>query len=98
MVKGNVGELKNAKLHYQHKSVGEFIGMLNKYTTLEAKQKIANGVKFSIFRMFYDPILSFVRRYFYKKGFLDGWRGFVLSCLMSMYRLTTWVKIWEEGK
>lgn len=98
LVDGGVGELKNAKIHYQHKTVAEFIDMLNKYTELEAEEKISKEIKFSFFRMFYDPTLSFFRRFVYKKGFLDGWRGFILAYLMAIYRMATWIKVWEREK
>ena len=97
-IDGEVGKLKNAKIHYQHKTVAEFIDMLNKYTEFEAEEKTSKGIKFSFFRMFYDPKLSFFRRFVYKKGFLDGWRGFVLAYLMAIYRMTTWIKVWEREK
>lgn len=97
-VDGRVGELKNAKLHYQYENVFDFLEMVNHYTELEAKEKLKKGQNFSLLKLFWYPTRSFVGRYFLKLGFLDGWRGFVLSCLMAIYRLTTWVKVWENEK
>jgi glycosyltransferase involved in cell wall biosynthesis len=95
-VEGKIGKLKSAKTHYQYKTVKDFFVMLNKYTENEASEKMQKGIQFSYFRMFFDPALSFFRRFIYKRGFLDGWRGFVLSYLMAVYRFTTWVKVWER--
>ena len=95
-VDGWVGELKNAKIHYQYETVGEFLSMMNKYTERMADEAIEKGSRFSLLRLFFAPTLSFFRRFFYKKGFLDGWRGFFLSYLMAIYRMTTWIKIWEK--
>lgn len=97
-VKGKVGRLENSKIHYQYETIAEFFDMLNSYTQEEAKEKVAKGIGFSYLRLFFDPALSFFRRFIYKKGFLDGWRGFVLSYQMAIYRMTTWVKIWEKTK
>lgn len=97
-VKGSVGELKNAKIHHSHKSVGKFISMLNKYTELEAEELIATKQKYSILKLFGAPIISFMGRYFYKKGFLDGWRGFVLSYLRAFYKFVIWAKVWEKTR
>lgn len=97
-VRGEVGELKNAKVHYSHPTVSEFFRMLNSYTDLEAEKKIKNKESFSLFKVFLDSLKSFIGRYFYKFGFLDGWRGFVLSYLMAIYRMTTWIKVWEKEK
>jgi len=95
-VEGWTGELTNAKIHYQYETVTEFFAMLNNYTEREANKLVKEGRKFSYFQLFYAPLLSFFRRYIYKKGFLDGWRGFVLSYMMAIYRMTTWIKVWEK--
>ncbi len=97
-VDGEVGRLKNAKVHYQYKKVSDFMDMMNKYSELDAGQKVKKGIKFSYFRFFLDPIYNFLVRYIYRWGFLDGWRGFVLSYLMGIYHLNLWVKIWERQK
>lgn len=97
-LKGTVGELKNAKIHHSYKTVAEFMKMVNSYTELEAKRKVKNGERFSFFRMVFDAKKSFIGRYFLKFGFLDGWQGFALSYMMAIYRLTTWVKVWEKQK
>lgn len=97
-VSGKVGKLKNAKVHNSYKTVSDFLDMVNSYTELEAKRKVANGEHFSFFRMFFDAARSFFGRYFYKLGFLDGWQGFVLSYMMGIYRVVTWVKVREKEK
>ena len=97
-VQGKVGMLKNPKIHYQYDTVAEFMNMMNRYSELDTKQRVKNGVKFSYFRLFFDPVYNFFVRFFYRLGFLDGWRGFVLSYLMAVYHLELWVKIWEIRK
>lgn len=97
-VDGEVGRLKNAKVHYQYKKVSDFMDMMNRYSELDAGQRVKKGIKFSYFKFFLDPIYNFLVRYIYRWGFLDGWRGFVLSYLMGIYHLNLWVKIWERQK
>ena len=98
VVKGKVGELKNSKQHYQHETVGEFFEMTNKYSSYDARELAREGEKHSFLKMIYFSKLSFFRRYIYKLGFLDGWRGFILAYLMGIYRLSTRVKLWEARK
>lgn len=92
-VDGKIGELKNAKLHYQEKTISGFIKGNNFYADILAKDMYKKGKRFSLFRFFYDPLFEFSIRYIYKKGFLDGWRGLVLSLLMAYYQITVWLKI-----
>lgn len=98
MVEGWISELKGAKVHYQYEKISEFLAMTNNYTDKMAEEMIEGGKKFSYFMLLFAPVLSFFRRFFYKKGFLDGWRGYVLSYMMAIYRMTTWIKIWEKTK
>ncbi len=91
-----IGVLNNAKIHHSYKTVTGFVDMINRYTEIESERLFSNGEHFSLFRMFYFSIRSFVGRFIFKLGFLDGYYGFVLSVLMSFYRLVTWIKLWER--
>ncbi|OGM28836.1 hypothetical protein A2962_05140 [Candidatus Woesebacteria bacterium RIFCSPLOWO2_01_FULL_39_61] len=95
-VDGWTSELKGAKIHYQYETVSDFWNMINDYTDRIADEMVSQNRKFSYFMLFFAPLFSFLRRFFYKKGYLDGWRGFVLSYLMAIYRMTTWIKVWER--
>lgn len=97
-VKGEIGVLKHHKIHYQYETVAQFLEMMNRYSELEAKQKVADGQKFSLIKMIVQPKYNFLVRYVYRLGFLDGWRGFILSYLMAVYHFMVWVKIWERSK
>lgn len=80
----HVGHLKNNLIHNNYETVGEFIEKINKYSDLAVKQKN------------YYPkwwfIRDFFKRYIYKMGYLDGYRGLFLSYLQSVYYLTLTVK------
>lgn len=98
LVDGKVGELRNAKLHFQDRTISEFIQTNNNYSELLAKKLYQEGVRFSLIRFLWEPVFEFILRYIYKKGFLDGWRGFVLCLMMAIYKLMVWMKIWELQK
>jgi len=98
VVEGEVGRLEGAKIHHQYETVSEFLDMMNRYSGLDAEQSVKNGEKFSYLQLFFQPIYNFLVRYFYRLGFLDGWRGFVLSYLMTVYHFELWIKVWEKGR
>lgn len=98
IIEGNVGKLKYPKVHYQYKNVGEFLDMMNRYSELDAQKRVRSGNRLSLIRLFLDPFYNFSVRYFYRLGFLDGWRGFFLSYLMAIYHLELWIKIWERRR
>lgn len=98
VVEGEVGELKSAKIHHSYENVYEFLKMMNSYTNRIADQKVKQGDKFSFVKMIWFGVRSFFGRYIYKQGFRDGWRGFILSYLMMIHRITEWIKVWERGE
>lgn len=95
VVNGKVGNLKNSKIHYSHETLSGLMDSNNFYSTLLSESMYKKGVNFSLFRMFWNSIWEFKIRYFYKLGFLDGWRGFVLSYFMAIYQLMVWIKLWQ---
>jgi glycosyltransferase involved in cell wall biosynthesis len=94
-VDGEISSLIAAKKHYSYQTVFEFLNMMNSYTTKIAQEMAKKDIKFSFVAMIFSFKRSFVGRYILKLGFLDGWRGFILSYMMGIYRLTTWIKVWE---
>lgn len=95
VVEGNVGELKTAKVHNSHQTVSEFVNSNNSYSTLHAQKLFKKNIKFSLAKMLWNAFFEFSIRFFYKFGFMDGRRGFVLAYLMAIYQLMAWIKLWE---
>jgi glycosyltransferase involved in cell wall biosynthesis len=95
VIDGKVGRLTHAKIHNQDKTIFEFMLSLNEYTQVEAEEAFAKGIKFSFLKMIFSGIKSFVGRYIYKQGYLDGWRGLVLCSLRAFYHSLVWLKILE---
>lgn len=95
VVSGEVGLLKNSKIHNSHNTVSDFMKANNLYSALEARSLLKNNVKFSFVKMFWKAFFEFFIRFFYKKGFLDGKHGFILAYIMGIYKLTVWIKLWE---
>lgn len=95
VIQGKVGRLRSSKIHNSHETISSFMGANNLYSSLEAQALVKKGINFSFWRMFQDLLVEFLLRFFYKLGFLDGKRGFSLSFIMGIYKLTVWIKLWE---
>jgi hypothetical protein len=44
------------------------------------------------------PLGRFFSMYVVRRGFLDGWRGFVLAVLYAEYVFLRMAKVWEAGR
>lgn len=90
-VRGKLGKLKHPKIHWNYRTVDQFIAKLNLYTTLESQNKKFNPLMVIIY-----PVWKFIRHYILFLGFLDGWHGLALSYLMAVYGLVIYVKAWQN--
>lgn len=94
---GSTSKLKNEMLHYSYYDIHHYIQKMNNYTCIYAndaikKNKIAGQMK-SIFRFKFE----FIRQYFIKCNFLNGYPGFVWSLLSSYYVFVKLVKLYEKN-
>ncbi|NPA39116.1 MAG: glycosyltransferase family 2 protein [Thermodesulfobacteria bacterium] len=78
------GKLKNHMIHYAYDTIEEFVEKQNRYSTLGAKPGKLKAV--------FSPVWTFLNLYFFKLGFLEGWRGFVISALYSQYTFLKYIK------
>ncbi len=73
------GYLQNPIWQIPFRNFEELIHKANRYSTLGAERLSQEGGKASIFKAFGHGCWTFVSLYFIKKGFLDGWPGFMIG-------------------
>ncbi len=78
------GKLKNYFKHYAYENIEEFILKQNKYSTLGAKK--------NYFKAFFNPKWTFFKLFVLKGGFLEGYKGYIISKLYSQYTFWKYVK------
>jgi glycosyltransferase involved in cell wall biosynthesis len=74
---GSVGKLKNAIWQIPFKNLEEVIHKANRYSTLGAEK--LKGKKITMWGALGHGLWAFSKHYILKKGFLDGWPGFVIA-------------------
>lgn len=70
--------LKGDLLHYSYYTMEEHVLRSAKYAKIAAKAMHKQGKKASIFKMLSSAGFRFVKDYFFKRGFLDGFYGLVI--------------------
>jgi hypothetical protein len=68
---------------------------MNKYTTVEARDRVRNGQRTNWFRLLFAFPAMFYKNYFYYGAYKDGMHGFVISLLEGVSRVVRHVKIWQ---
>ncbi len=82
-------------LHYGFRSVSDHIVRFNKYTDLEAKQRYADGQKFSLANFIFRPPLRFAYQMLMRRLWRQGVVGIFVSLLWVYYDLTIQMKLYE---
>lgn len=86
-----------AIVHHNYQSIGQFIGRMNRYTQVEAKELKKEGYKFKWQDLLDKPLGEFLSRFFANRGFEDGLHGLSLSLLQAFSVLLVYLKLWEES-
>lgn len=87
-----------ALVHFNYTSARHFVEKTNRYTSIEADQAVAAGVRASTRALLWAPIREFLRLYVYRRGYRDGWRGFHLASFMAFYRFLSVAKRLERER
>lgn len=73
----DAGTISGDLMHESCESVARYIEKQNSYTTLQANKMLASGKSVPKAKILISPIVRFIKYYFVKLGFLDGFPGFV---------------------
>lgn len=92
---GATGHLTKDIIHKGYPDIEHFLGSLNRQTTLEARKWINTGRKMTQGKAVWRTIDRFPRIYFGKKGYKDGFFGFVIALFASLYQIVSYVKYLE---
>jgi glycosyltransferase involved in cell wall biosynthesis len=94
---GHVGNaMKGSLLHFRPLMMDEQILKENKYSTLKADQKIAEGGRPRRFRLVFNPPLYFARLYFRNGLWRCGFPGFIEAMTGAVYSFLTEAKIFQR--
>ncbi len=89
---------KYAIVHRNYSSVSSYILRMNRYTDIQAQDKIKEGYVFDWKDLVRKPMAEFVRRLFSASGYKDGLHGLALALLQSFSELVLYLKLWQANK
>lgn len=80
------GVLKGPVAHISLKSFSHMWEKIRSYSELQASEWVRKGRRVSGFQILYDPIFFFIKNYFFRRLFLVGTEGLVISIALSAGR------------
>jgi GT2 family glycosyltransferase len=79
--KGEAGFLKERINHYSYRNYNQYKNKLKNYAKLQAQELLEKGLIVTPYHLFLKPIIRFFIQFIIQFGFLDGYKGFVISWL-----------------
>ena len=84
-----VRSLSGDLLHESDQTLDQYLDKQNRYTTLQARARIARGKRSGVGNLIVSPLWRFIKFYILKRGFLDGVPGLVhisIGCFNSFMK------------
>jgi len=95
---GPVGRLTGRLCHRPYRDLADHVGKINRYTDTMARLRHEAGDRGSLVQLVLRPPARFLRMYLLRAGFLDGWRGLLVSSLGAFYVFLKYAKLRELGR
>lgn len=83
---GTVEKIKGGDLlHYSYKDIYDHYQRLVQYSKVAARSYYNDGKRFSIWAILTKPLFAFIKKYFLKLGFMDGFPGLAVAVSSFIY-------------
>lgn len=89
------GEIHEPLLHKSDLTIERCLEKMNRYTTIEARDRYNQGSRTNVFKMIFAFPAHALKSYFYYQAYKDGVHGLVISLLEGVSRVARQVKIWQ---
>lgn len=101
VVDGKIQKLKGVIHHLTYRNIRDHVERINKFSDLGAKKLYAQKKKCRWFHLVFLPCFRFMKSFFLRAGFLDGYAGFVIAVLHGYAVFIRYIKlreIWKKGE
>jgi glycosyltransferase involved in cell wall biosynthesis len=98
---GSVGTLNHHLLHYPYENIEALLAKVNRYSTDAARMMFERGKRATPLSALGHGLWTFIRIYFLRRGFLDGWPGLVAAsggAAGSFFRYAKLVSLQRRAK
>ena len=101
IVAGRIERLKGDVHHFSYHDIADHLDRINKFSGLGAQKLYARRKRCRAVHLIVLPPARFLKSYFLKAGFLDGFPGLVISVLNGYAAFARYAKlreIWKKGE
>ncbi len=95
LVRGIIGRLRGDLLHFNAESIDRQIVKIPRYSDDFVRDVVRTGRRTGWFDLAVRPWWRFMRGYFLRLGFLDGWQGYYISWMTAFHTVNRYAKVLE---
>lgn len=92
-----IDSIKGIVKHFPYSTITDFIVKLDRYSTIFAEDN-AGKKSSSPLKAILNAKYSFIKTYFFKRGFLDGYAGLVIAFSHMVTNFYKYIKLYEINK
>jgi hypothetical protein len=89
---GKSGSMTGHIDHFVDKDVPSLIQRLNRYSDAAARDLVRGGQRLSALRTARRFFSRFLKSYWQRRGYREGWRGVLLALFSGLYPVLTHIK------
>lgn len=97
-VTGKVGRLRSDLHHFTNENIARHLSKIAPYHAAFVKREAAAGRRPGLFELAVRPQWRFIRAYFLRMGFLDGWQGYYIAKFNAFSTLTKYAMVRETER
>ena len=81
--------------HYSFNDTKEYATKMIHSAMITAQKYHDQGKQFALFKLLFSPLYSFIKTYFLKLGFLDGYKGWLIAVTSMYYTFIKYARLNE---
>lgn len=97
-VDGRIGRLEHPFFHFGERDIHEKVSKVNAYSSGLVADKVRKATRPNPWIMVFYPPLAFVKGFVFKRGFLNGWAGFITASVGAFYAFLKYAKLYEHAQ
>ena len=101
VIQGKIEKLKGSIHHFTYRSIADHLDRINNFSKLGAQRLYTQKKRARWHHFVFLPFFRFIKSFFFRLGFLDGFAGLVISVLNSYAVFIRYAKlkeIWKKGE
>lgn len=98
IIESGISYLKNPILHYTYDNIEQHIEKMKVYAEYGSKLLLERGRRVKSYHLLIFPLITFLKKYIIQLGFVEGYRGILISYFESYYSLLKYAFTYVKKK